>query len=112
MICVLGYNELEYRTHTHCLHKEAILIGASLSEPHTSESSGTSITFTKIYEVIQINGCVCKRLRLKTDKTRLLTNASGHYTKNYNIILQAVHIRLVRTFIIQSNTTLVYWNSI
>ena len=36
--------------------------GASLSEPHTSESSGTSVAFTKIYEVIQINGCVCKRM--------------------------------------------------
>ena len=75
------------------------IIGASLSEPHTSESSGTSVTFTKIYEVLRINGRVCKRLHLKTNKTRLLTNASGHYTKNYNVSLQALHIRLVRTFI-------------
>ena len=80
--------------------------------PDTSESSGTSVTFTKIYEVIWINGHVCKRLPLKTDKTRLLTNASGHYTKNYNVSLQVLHIRLVRMFITRRNTTLVYWNSI
>ena len=36
--------------------------GASLSEPHASESSGTSVAFTKIYEVIRINVCVCKRM--------------------------------------------------
>ena len=88
------------------------LIGVSLSEPHTSESSGMSVTFTKIYEVIRINGHVCKRLCLKMDKTRSLTNASGHYTKNYNVSLQALHIRLVRTFITQRFTIVVYWNSI
>ena len=87
------------------------LIGASLSKPHTSESSGTSVTFTKIYEVIWINGRICKHLRLKTGKTRLITSASGHYTKNY-VSLRALHIRLVRTFITRRNTTLVYWNSI
>ena len=85
---------------------------ASLSKPNTSESSGTSVMFTKIYEVIRINGHVCKWLRLKTDKTRLLTNASGHYTKNYNVSLQALHIRLVHTFITQRNITLVYRRSI
>ena len=31
------------------------VFGASLSEPHTSESSGTSVAFTKIYEVIRLH---------------------------------------------------------
>ena len=65
------------------------VIGASLSQPHTSELSGMSVAFTKIYKVIWINGCVCKCLEM--DKTRLLTSASGmsvHYTKNY-VSLQA-----------------------
>ena len=47
--------------------KQLILIGASLSEPHTSESSGTSITFTKIYVEIRIARHVNKSLRLKSD---------------------------------------------
>ena len=72
------------------------IVGANLSEPYTNESSDTSITFTKIFEVIWVNDRVYKRLRLKMDKTRLLTNASGHYTKNYNVSLQALHIRVVR----------------
>ena len=32
------------------------LIGASLSEPHTSGKNGTRTVFTKIYMEIQING--------------------------------------------------------
>ena len=43
------------------------LIGASLSEPHTSESSGTSVAFTKIYVEIRIAWRVHKSLRLKSD---------------------------------------------
>ena len=83
----------------------SVVIWTSLSKPYTSsELSGTSVTFTKIYKVIRINGRVCKRLRLKTDKTRLLTNASSHYTKNYNVSVQVLHIRLVRMFITQRNT--------
>ena len=49
-----------------------IIIGVSLSEPHTSKSSGMSVTFTKIYEVIRINGRVCKCLHLKTDYLQML----------------------------------------
>ena len=43
------------------------VIGASLSEPHTSESSGTSVVFTKIYVEIRIAWRVHKSLRLKSD---------------------------------------------
>ena len=42
-----------------------MLIGASLSKPHTSMLSGMSVVFTKIYEVLRINGLVRKRLGLK-----------------------------------------------
>ena len=45
--------------------KRVTVIGASLSEPHTSKLSGTSVAFTKIHEVLRINGFVRKRLRLK-----------------------------------------------
>ena len=54
-------------TYTHT-HTQLTLIGASLSEPHTSELSGMSVIFTKIYEEIRINGRVCKHLRLKRIK--------------------------------------------
>ena len=43
------------------------VIGASLSEPHTSEPSGTSVAFTKIYAEIRIAWRVHKSLRLKSD---------------------------------------------
>ena len=36
------------------------IIGVSLSEPHTSKLPGTSVIFTKIYEVVQIDGGICK----------------------------------------------------
>ena len=78
-----------------------------MSPGHTSKLSGTSVAFTKIYEVMQIDGRICKCLHLKWIKTRLLTNSSGmcvHYTKNYNVSLQALNIRLVCTFITQRNT--------
>ena len=42
------------------------LIGASLSKPHTSELSGTSVMFTKIYIEIWIASSVHKNLRLKS----------------------------------------------
>ena len=47
--------------------KYIVLIGASLSEPHTSKSSGTSVAFTKIYVEIWIAWRVHKSLRLKSD---------------------------------------------
>ena len=47
-----------------------------------------------IVETKDDQAMVSNGLRLKMDKTRLLTNASGHYTKNY-VSLQALHIRLV-----------------
>ena len=54
------------------------LIGVSLSEPHTSDKNGTSITFTKRYMEIWINGTSIKSLRLKFGlKTRQLTDASS-----------------------------------
>ena len=50
-----------------CNDPAAYIIGVSLSEPHISESSGTSIAFTKIYVEIWIAWRVHKSLRLKSD---------------------------------------------
>ena len=40
-----------------CVHAYVcVVIGATLSEPHTSGKHGTSVAFTKIYMEIWING--------------------------------------------------------
>ena len=62
---------------------QEFIIGVSLSEPHTSESSGTSVMFTKIYEVIWINGSVCKHLCLKTDKNQITYKCFRHVHSLY-----------------------------
>ena len=60
-----------------------IIIGVRMSEPHTSELSGMSVTFTKIYEVIRINGRVCKCLHLKTDYLQMLPAITQKITLVY-----------------------------
>ena len=48
-----------------------IIIGASLSEPYTSESAGTSVAFTKIYIKIWLNGTSVARSQEFTFKNRV-----------------------------------------
>ena len=66
------------------------MIGASLSKPHTSKSSGASVGFTKIYKIIRINGCICKHLCLKTDKNRITYKCFWH--------VHSLHKQLLRQF--------------
>ena len=93
-----------------------MFVRANLNKPHTSESSGTNATFTKIYKETQIHWAFAhvyayKRINNLIAYTNVF-GLSGHHTKNYNISLLQFYIRLVCTSITQRITKVVYWNSI
>ena len=59
--------------------RAGVLIGASLSEPHTSGKNGMSITFTIIYVEIRISGMSIMHSQKFTFKNWVITyNASGY----------------------------------
>ena len=64
---------------------------------------------------MQIDGHICKCSHLKTDKNQITYKCSLHVRslhEELQISLQELHIRLVRVFITQRFTRVVYWNSI
>ena len=85
-----------------------IVIGASLSEPHTSESSGESVAFTKIYVEIWIAWCVHKGLRLKSNYKPDNLRTYIDHTKNYQGSLLMLYVKLAHTFITLRITKVIY----
>ena len=79
------------------------IIGASLNKPHTSWKNGTSISFTKIYMKIRINGMSVIRSQKFTFKNWTITykcfQMCVHHTNDYQSSLLTPLIRLVCVFI-------------
>ena len=77
------------------------IIGASLSEPHTSWKNGTSVVFISIYVEIWINGTSVMHLWKFTFKNReIYFQMCVHHANAYQSSLLAFHLRLVRAFIV------------
>ena len=91
-----------------------LLVGVSLSKPHTSRKNGASIAFAKIYMEIQINGTNIMRSQNFMFKNWLITykcfQMCVHHTSDNQSSFLKLHIRLVRTFITQRIITVVYWH--
>ena len=82
---------------------------ASLSEPHSSELSHTSIMFTNSYKNVHIHCAFANVYALKRIENQIPYKCfalSGHHTMNYNISLLELHIRLGHTFISQKITAI------
>ena len=80
---------------------ENMLVGESLSEPHTREKNGTNIVFTKFYVEKQINGTSIAHSQKFTFKKwlQMLQCKCSRHTKNYQSSLLTLHKRLVCAFI-------------
>ena len=80
-----------------------IIIGASLSKPHTSGKNGTGVAFAKICIKIQINGTSVMCSQKFTFKNQVITykcfRMCVHHANDCQSSLLTLHIRLVRVFI-------------
>ena len=64
------------------------LIGASLSEPHTSGKNGMSVVFVKIYVEMQINGMSAMRSQMFMFKNRDNLQMLPNVCLSYKQLLQ------------------------